>query len=185
MEKVLVAAQGPNSLKYKAPLMKLVGKNGLTLIESNHTGHFDDVESKIMAILNETRLSRFLRTHADVPAGTTVVTGVGALPQSRLAGHLCHFPCELGDLAVAGGKVRIPDYDAGMYAVALALASGAKELYLTGFDGFEDAEKNIRMEGFFKAVAELCAGLGARIVAVTPTRYRTLAQTSVYGWLQS
>ena len=184
-DRVLIAASGPSIVKYKSALMKMIELKDLYLLECNDTGFFDEVEQKVIVILNEIRLQRYVRQQRMKRWLQVVITGVAAMPEYLIFDGLRHFPYELGAFDVSSGHLSIPDYDVGMYCVALSILSGAKEIYLAGFDGFEELENNERMERFFKQACEVCEKNKIRIVAVTPTAYSNLPKSSVYGWLQS
>lgn len=182
---VLIVAKGPSVLKHKPALLKLIGVKDLYLMECNDVGFFDEIERKLIVILNEIRLQRYIKQHGGMRGRQVVITGVTILPEDLIFDGLYHFPYELGAFEVSSSQVRIPDYDAGMYCVALAIMSGAQEIYLAGFDGFDDPERNERMDIFFHQACELCKSNNIRIVAITPTVYLNLPKSSVYGCLQS
>jgi 4-hydroxy 2-oxovalerate aldolase len=184
-DKILIAASGPSTLKYKPALLKLIELKDLYLMECNDTGFFEEIEQKIIVILNEIRLQRYVGQQNKKRGRQVVITGVAALPEYLIFDGLRHFPYELGVFDISSGHLSIPDYDVGMYCVALSILSGAKEIYLAGFDGFDEPGKNERMEGFFKQACEFCKKNNIRMVAVTPTVYSDLPKSSVYGWLQS
>ncbi len=184
-DRVMIAASGPSALKYKPALLKLIELKDLYLLECNDTGFFDEIEQKIIVILNEIRLQRYVSQQDTKQKRQIVITGVAALPEYLIFDGLYHFPYELGAFDVSSGQVSIPDYDVGMYCVTLAILSGAKEIYLAGFDGFDEPEKNERMERFFEQAGEVCQKNDIRMVAVTPSVYSNLPKSSVYGWLQS
>ena len=79
-----------------------------------------------------------------------------------------------------GPQLEIPDYDAGFYAIALAIKAGVKNIWLAGFDGFADEDLNLAKEALFKQVKKYAYKEGIQIKHITPTRYSVFGQQSLY-----
>lgn len=182
VDRVVIAAQGPSLRSHMRSIRHLLQQPQIQLTECNDTGLFEDQPQRRTVILNRPKLEKYLADNQSTHP--TLITG-----ESSVAGHkdtqgeVYHQPYRLAPLAINSEEVCVPDYDAGMYAIAIALRDGASEIYLAGFDGFEDAAQNAVMDDFFEQVNALCKEHGATIKAITPTRYQSLVQTSVYALL--
>lgn len=182
VDRVLITAQGPSLRTHLRSIRHFLQQAQVRLVECNDTGFFADQPQRQTVILNRPKLERYLTENQQ--AHPTLITG-----ESRVIGHresqgdVFHQPYRLAPLAINAEEVCVPDYDAGMYAIAIALRDGASEIFLAGFDGFEDQAANAVMEEFFQQANVLCTSHGASLKAITPTRYQTLDQTSVYALL--
>ena len=91
---------------------------------------------------------------------------------------------KLGSFNVSENTITIPDYDVGLFAVGLAILHQAKEIFMVGFDGFSDADKNIKMESYLDQIIDYCDNNEIDINSLTPTTYANLPQSNVYVQLR-
>ena len=181
-ERVLIVANGPSLHTHQDSLSVFLANEELGLIECNDTEAFEHVPRRKVIILNKLKLNKYLAAKRE--NHPVIITGETSVAEN-LPGRdaVFHQPFELEAFSVAEQTVKIPDYDAGMYAIAIALMSGAGAIYLAGFDGFEDQAKNEAMEAFFAEVNAFCKKYNIRLLSITPTSYRSLDKSSVYALL--
>lgn len=177
-ETAVIVAGGP-SLAAHIDGLEALARTGCQVIECNDTGALSAVDKRIVVILNKIKLTSYLSAKGgDHPP---IVTGESSIASNLPKKRVSHLAYELGSFEVTSKSVTIPDYDAGMFAVGLAILNGAKRVYLAGFDGFEDPSRNVVMDSFFAAASHLVPRI--EIVSLTPTRYRNVIGSSVYAAL--
>ncbi len=181
--KSVLLITGGASLHTFLPFVKaLADKEHLQVIECNDTGLFNDNANRIVTILNKVRINEFIKTtkHGQYKA---VVTGQNSISQSSLQ-NIYHQPYKVGTLSLADNEIGIPAYEAGIFSVMIALLAGAENIYLAGFDGYEEEEKNKLMNDFLSEIETRDFGKNVNIVSVTPSKYKSLKQVSVFAYLQ-
>ena len=171
----LIVSTGSMVKQYSDAMCRLVSKNNLSVIECNDTGAVDGIENRITAVLNRMRLAELL----EKPRGDlqTIVTGEETV-KSGLSNNVFHFPFAVGSLNISNDLLSIPDYEAGQYAISLAISLGYHEIYLAGFSGYELEEQNLSMDNFFRSLFEEFKDLS--MTSITPTQYLTLPTRSIY-----
>ncbi len=179
IKSVLIVAGGPSLRKISDIVPQFLIENKSTLIECNHTGFFDNMKDREIVILNRMKLENYLNRFSDHP---TIITGeVNIANDFSERKNIYRMPFSLGELKLEKENVSLPDYDAGMFSIAYALKKGSKNIFLAGFDGFENAGMNSRMDAFFESLEKILEGYGVRFRSITPTRYRDLKETSIYA----
>lgn len=180
LNKVLVVAGGESAKEHLEGINYLIQQKDVQVFECNNTGLLSDVAQRLTIILNKVKLQHYVSTHAKL--SNTVVTGQKHMDEVTEGNAPFYFPYVIDDYSKAANAVHIPDYDAGMYAIALAEAFGACEIYLAGFDGFEAPEKNEHMQQFFAAYHK---ATDKKLIVLTPTNYNSagLVKSSVYSTL--
>lgn len=180
VERVLIVANGPSLRTHRDSLTVFHANEELNLIECNDTEVFEHVPQRKVIILNKLKLNKYLAARRETHP--ELITGETSVPEN-LPGRnfVFHQPFELEAFSVSEQTVKIPDYDVGMYAIAIALMSGAESIYLAGFDGFTDPAKNEAMEAFFAEVSAFCHKYKIKFLSITPTSYRSLDKSSVYA----
>jgi 4-hydroxy 2-oxovalerate aldolase len=179
MSAAIVAAGGPSLAGHVKGLQTLASRDGFSLIECNDTGALESISDRLVVILNKIKLTAYL--HAKGKEHPQVITGESRIDAELQKRRVSHLAYELGPFAVSEKIVTIPDYDAGMFAIGIAILSGARRIFLAGFDGFEDPARNVAMENFFSAVRESHSGID--LITLTPSRYQHVAHSSVYAAL--
>lgn len=177
----LIVAGGGNIAHYKSVLDRFAKEDHVQLVECNYTGLFAGQSEHIMVVLNKFKLESYLQEYSDLPL---IVTGESHFPKKgQNTRAVYHMPYSLGEFDIKEEKVSIPDYDAGMYAIAFAINNGAQHIYLSGFEGFADETRNQDMNAFFKSLQAFCEKNNIEVKAVTPTQYTHLEQSSIYAIL--
>ncbi len=176
----LIVAGGPSLAQHAEALHAFIRDTGCTLIECNDTGLFNRIEDRLVVVLNKVKLTNYLTVHGtDHPS---VVTGEAFIGSDLPTAEVRHLDYELAPFAVSAERVKIPDYDAGMFAMGIAALNGASTVYVAGFDGFDDAKKNATMDDFFASINSRAPAPMA-VTALTPTAYQNVARSSVYAFL--
>lgn len=174
----IIVARGPEAGKHARNIHSLSQRKGFSLIECNETGFFKDQDPRIMAILNQVRLREWLK-HAGRYSETKLVSGFPVDLNGASGGY---FPFKIGDFEISNEKLVIPDYDAGLYSIALAMKAGVKKILLAGFDGFEDKALNKVKEMYLQQIALAAEQAGVDIRHITPSNYGIFPEESLYEY---
>ena len=171
----LVVSTGPGIENFAEVIGNLVTRRGLPVLECNDTGILEAFPERLGVVLNAMRLGEIARKKSGLPQ--RIITGEERfdLPMDS---EVLHFPFRIGPHGFDQECISLPDFEAGQYAVSMALALGYREIYLAGFNGYEDSHRNGPMERYFDAVAAMPDG--PRLIAITPTRYSNLEQRSLF-----
>ncbi|MFN3917688.1 MAG: aldolase catalytic domain-containing protein [Flavobacteriales bacterium] len=172
---VIVVARGSSVAKNIDTLTHFAKSEGLLVLECNHTKLLEDLSSRILVLFNKMRLHEYISTNAN--SDITILTGEKTF-DLKGKNNVMSFPYKIGTFEIGKDEISIPDFEAGQFALALAGLMGVKTIYLAGFDGYETEERNKIMDEFFEIFR---AKTSIELVALTPTRYRSLIQSSLYS----
>lgn len=174
---VLIMARGPQAQNNISGILNLVDRRQIPLIECNVTGFLPQERKRFLVILNQNKIKRFIE-QAEYP-NVYLVAGQ-PVNYGKLPFESAYFPISLGKLKIDDNQLFIPDYDAGLYAIALAMKAGVKNILLAGFDGFEDPDVNAGKEVYLSQFADLASETGTKLMLVTPSKYKSIDQSSLY-----
>jgi 4-hydroxy 2-oxovalerate aldolase len=175
---VIIVAKGKEAKSHIGNLLSFAKNRHLPVLECNLTGYLPHDAQRLLVILNQVRLGAWKDEAMGYP-NTTLVSGFALNGFDHPSGY--QYPFIIGEFSVKEDILSIPDYDAGFYALALALKAGAKRLLLAGFDGFEDTAVNQSKEYYMSQIATTAKAMGTEILHVTPTRYKVFTQSSLYA----
>ena len=146
--------------------------------EVNQTFVLEEYPEKIMCVLNQMRLQELYSR--PLSSDFSIVTAQSRF--SRLPGkpELFQYPCKLGPTKIEKGEIQIPQYEAGQYAIALAVSLGFREILLAGFEGYADSDHNSKMNEFFDQLGNQVPDLS--LIFVTPTHYQGVQKRSLYTY---
>ncbi len=174
---ILIIARGNQAGNNVTGLINLVERKNIPVMECNLTGFLPEAMHRFLVILNQNKIKKYLEMteYPDV----YLITGQ---PVGRRNGvsERAFFPVTLGTLEISDDKLTIPDYDAGLYAIALAMKAGVKNILLAGFDGFDDPDINAGKDIYFSQFAAMAESLGVSLLLITPSKYKSLTQSSLY-----
>ena len=173
---VIIFAKGSNAKIHADNIISFSQKNRFPVIECNLTGFLPDDMPRFIAILNQFRLEQWL-VNKKSNSKMSLISGFPFDSERNIGGHL---PFTIDEFSVSGSSIAIPDYDVGFYALAIALKAGVKQIFLAGFDGFEDGPVNKSKEILFARVKKVADENGAVIMHITPTLYTVFEQGSLY-----
>ncbi len=150
----------------------------IQVFECNQTFILEDCPGKIMCVLNRMRLqeiySRPLLDNFSIVTGQSQFSLVAGKPE------VSQYPCHLGPAKIERGTLQIPEYEAGQYAITLAVVLGFREILLAGFEGYADEDHNTKMDQFFDQIIEKTPDLS--LTFVTPTHYQGVKKRSLYTY---
>lgn len=179
---ILVIATGPSSQRFYPELSLFIKKNRPLVIECNPSDgkFFENAEKYLAVILNEVRMNKAISNSK--LAKLKIVTGQSAIPET--ASPRCDIstvPCLVTDneIKIDQTMIHIPAYDVGMYAIAIAYLHNPDQIYLTGFDGYEDPE-NPQQKGMEKFFGD--PSVRSKLVSITPTKY-SVDISPVYSYI--
>ena len=172
-----ILAKGPEAKAHIPTLVQVAGKMQGVILECNDTGYIQE-EGAIKVILNQLKLQEYLESdHGNDSAELYTGRPLDEIEKDRKWNY---FPFRIGPFDTANDYISIPDYDAGLFALGLAIRSGASAIYLAGFDGFTDAELHASRQALLQQVKEHARQQGVEIKHVTRSRYAVFAQQSLY-----
>lgn len=176
-EAIIILAKGPEAKSHVPSIKGLSNKLNIPILECNYTGYLEDEYPRTTVILNQLKLREWTETVSESSA-VKVVTG--SRFEDTVMTNMFHYHVDLGDFYAEIGSIQIPDYNAGYYAIALAIAAGAKKVYLAGFDGFVESDANTRNQSYLKSIKSFAEKKGVRIVHITRSNYQVFDQQSLY-----
>ena len=171
----LMVSTGPGIREYGEALANLINRRGWQVIECNDTRVVDQFSGRLTVVLNKMRLGEIISENTSL--ADRIVTGESAY-EGNVDKQLFHFPYKIDEVEFANSYISIPDFEAGQYAISLALSLGYRNIYLAGFVGYEEAGRNEIMEKYFAELDRSVEDLN--LISITPTRYRNLGRQSIY-----
>jgi 4-hydroxy 2-oxovalerate aldolase len=174
---ILIIARGNQASNNMTGLINLVERKNIPVLECNLTGFLPNKMHRFLVILNQNKIKKYLEM-TEYPE-VYLITGQ-PVRQGNGASQRAFFPVTLGTLEISGEKLTIPDYDAGLYAIALAMKAGVKNILLAGFDGFDDPDINAGKDLYFSQFVAMVEKLGISLLLVTPSKYKSIPQSSLY-----
>ncbi len=179
----LVIATGPSIDTYHDEIRTFIEQKSPVVIECNpkNTVFEDASTTYIKAVLNWVRLQKALES-PDL-SKAPIITGLTAIPKKYYThANAYTFPCHVskGEIALQKTSITLPDYVVGMFAVGLSLLSKPRQIYLAGFDGYENQAdpRHQGMNEFWKITPDTCS-----LISLTPTSYRIKTE-SIYRWIR-
>jgi len=174
---LLIIARGNQAGNNMTGLINLIERKKIPVLECNLTGILPDEMHRFLVILNKNKINKYIEKdeHPDVH----LITGQ-PIRQGSGVSQRTYFPVTLGTLDISNDTLIIPDYDAGLYAIALSMKAGVKNILLAGFDGFNDPDLNAVKDLYFSQCAILAEKLGISLFMITPSRYKSIPQSSLY-----
>ncbi len=174
---VLILARGLQAQNNLAGIINLIDRKKITLIECNFTAFLPRERKRLLVILNQNKVKKFIE-QGDYP-DVYLISGQPVNHEKKPV-ESAFFPVLLGPLKIDGTPLFLPDYDAGLYAIALAMKAGVKNILLAGFDGFDDPDINAGREAYFSQFAEMAIKMDVNIRFITPSKYKSFDQVSLY-----
>lgn len=172
-DSVLVLATGPSVDQYTDEIVEFIRQHQPFVIECNprHERFDHAAENYLIAILNSVRLKKRLDNPPE--SKRSLVTGITALSE-KYGGlsYLSALPCHVGkgEIVLRSASLTLPAYVVGMFSVGIALLSSPKNLYLAGFDGYQDGA-NLQQQEMVRFFENLPKSRETRLISITPTTY--------------
>ncbi|MCB9262666.1 MAG: hypothetical protein H6607_09860 [Flavobacteriales bacterium] len=182
-EEVVIIGGGKGSKNYNLFIEHFLSQKHRAVLECNDSGLLAENINRKIVILNKLKLDGYLAKNQKKQH--RVITGEQFIENTKPHDNLFHQPYHLGQFELTGKDISIPDYDAGMYAVGLALRMGAKKIFLIGFDGLMDETRNANMDRFFKSVNKYYEQKNedVQLISLTPTRYKNIIASNIFTYL--
>jgi len=171
----LIVSTGENVKSYQVALENLIKRRKWPIIECNDSQILGQFPDRLAIIFNQMRLNDIVTKKSNL--ADQIVTGEPRFDKPTSC-RIFHFPYEIGELNITKNSVTIPDYEAGQYAIAIAVAIGFQDIYLAGFSGYPSEEKNQVMDKFFDDIHDLSSN--PSLIAITPSHYKSLSTRSIF-----
>lgn len=172
----IIVAKGPQARNHVTNIVDMADRQEYDLVECNETGFFQKEDKRILAISNQVRLNDWIK-HKEEFSQTILASGFPIYAEDLRGGY---YPFTIGDFDASDKELCIPDYDAGLYAIGLAMKAGAKEVLLAGFDGYKDETMNKLKEMHFRQISDYAVRQNIKIIHITPTTYNVFPERSLY-----
>lgn len=196
---VLLLASGPSIRRHAAAINDFIRRRNPIVIECNAHELIDAGPDHCCIFTNHQRLEQFgpivSRTRGKVVLGMPVIERA---IMGYLDGKAVHaYPCTVRDGAFeANSEGCLIPYDVvTMAALALALQTNPKTVFLCGVDGYSEAEPgedtlslaermmmNREMEAFFRLARSSQGLAGTELISLTPTAF-DIHTESIYAYL--
>lgn len=181
---VLIVGAGPGAIRHRDAIHRYIARDRPVVLALNTQGSLDEADIDLRVACHPVRLLADIATHKRLPQ--PLVTPAHMLPDAlreALAGKdVRDFGIAIeGDrFAFGDTSCTVPNPLVISYALAIAGAGRAARVLLAGFDGYEPGDRrNVEMD---ETIALFQATPGAPpLVAVTPSNYAGLVETSIYG----
>lgn len=175
-ENCLIVARGKSAERYIS-IIEEIAKTGVELFECNDTGLLNQIPNRTVFILNQMRIDQLKKKQTPHNANRTIV-GFSEVKIENCE-NLNYYPFKIGQFSIDEKEIVLPEFDAGLYALGIAIKAGFRNIYLAGFDGYDDAETNSIKESMFQSVKAKMDNK-VNIQFVTPTKYKTFDHSSIY-----
>ncbi len=163
---VMIVAKGLSVKDHELALSQLCLKKDILVIDCNLTNYEINSNKKIISVLNKVKLQHVI--DESKINGIPIITGQKSIASNNdKIQNIFHADFKLGNFNISDNVISIPDYDVGLFSVGLALLHKAKKIYMVGFDGFNDADKNIKMENYLAQIIEYCKENKTQIKSLT------------------
>lgn len=181
---VLLVAGGPGAQTHREAIIHFIRTHKPRVVSLNFVDALPPELVDAYAVCHPGRLVRDLPDHRDIdrPLILPLDAFAQAFAQSLGQERICNFgiTIEPGAFATSPTQCTIPTRKVAPYALALAGAAGARNIFLAGFDGFEVSdprhqEMNAIFDLFRQAFPE------TSVTALTPSTYN-VAQSSIYAY---
>ena len=176
---VLIVAPGSSAKQHLRGLQTFIKQHDMVLVECNDTKLFTEQTDKTSVLFNRMRLTGYLRNHTKLQH--TIVTGEKSMEEHLYSEHVLHLDYTINGIGIKDDMLHLSDYEAGQFAILLAVRNGAKNIYLAGFDGYEDTQRNEPMDKFFREISDLSLFENVSVASLTPSRYAHLRVESLYA----
>ena len=171
----LIISTGPDVNLYQQAIGNLVNRQKLPIIECNDSSVADQFPERISVFMNRMRMLELVGKKTGL--ANTIVTGESHFEELPDA-TVMHYDYQIGEFDITDQKLTLPDFEAGQFAIGIALTLGYRKLYLAGFSGYQTVEQNRMMDDFFSTIVNRFDDL--EITAITPSSYKNLPQKSIY-----
>lgn len=177
---VIIVARGSSAKTNIPGLKRMAERNNASFIECGDTEIFKLSDERIMILLNQVRVKAWHMKPYDEANKIHLITGHPATGVSSKSLIYHYFPFTIGEFNILENQLVIPDYDAGLYAIGLAIRCGAQKIFLAGFDGYENVELNNAKDVIYSSIQRYILSKNITIEHITPTQYKTFKQKSLY-----
>jgi 4-hydroxy 2-oxovalerate aldolase len=197
----LVVGSGPNLERYTGAIRRFVQKVRPLVLACNDEHLTIEDATMLRVVLNQERLHALLTN--EQRSGAPLLLGMSEVPMESAhqlgSRALFSLPCEVSasTVSVEGDKVIIPGDVVGMYAIAAAIALGARRIYLAGFEGYGRRQKDRGLQNPYGGIdrhAEMAEffrlaqawikekKLSVELISILPTTYPVTIE-SIYSYV--
>lgn len=181
---VLILGTGPSVARHRPALEAYIRREKPLVLALNTQTVIAPELIDLRAACNPMRLLADAEEHCKLPQ--PLITPVSMLPESFLAAirnkELLDFGLSIEKDSFAFGETHCtaPTSLVLAYALAVVTSGKAKQVLLTGFDGYPAGDtRNDEIERLFLRFLETAEA--PELISITPTRYSALRTSSVYG----
>ena len=173
---VLIIGSGKGTKDFKKQIEKFINKVSPIVLELNFNGNLDQKLVNYHVYTNPQRffgeLDKLIKSEASVIIPSKITT-----LQEGVDIHNYEFKISSENKFKFNNKYsELPNSLALAYALALSLFSKNDEIFITGFDGYEDTARNFKVNETFNKFE---SSFKKNVTSITPTKYM-VSQKSIF-----
>lgn len=180
---VLLVGTGPSSLKYATQLEKFAINNDCIVIAMNTDKHLSEDRIDYRIVCHPVRMLADQNSYRDFkqPLIAPLLNLSSSVRESIDPGKLINMSLNIEDatFALSDEELTCPKQLVAAYSLAVSSASGAKAVYLAGFDGYVPGDKrNLEMQQVIDCFSQ--SSMMIPVTSITPSVY-DIPKKSLYG----
>ena len=181
-DNILILANGPSLYKYLEFIELFAMQESLMIVECNDILNENPIK-RTTVILNKIKLEKSI--FQNKKNKLNYITGVKYIKKQYHNLEIQHQDFRIGnELSIPDSNTKeivLTDYDVGMFTLSMAIMDNPKSIFLAGFDGFEEENKNDRFDLFLENINEICKERKINLLSLTPTRYTNIQIKSLFS----
>lgn len=172
----MIIGSGKGTKDFKKQIEKFINKVSPIVLELNFNGNLDQKLVNYHVYTNPQRffgeLDKLIKSEASVIIPSKITT-----LQEGVDIHNYEFKISSENKFKFNNKYsELPNSLALAYALALSLFSKNDEIFITGFDGYEDTARNFKVNETFNKFE---SSFKKNVTSITPTKYM-VSQKSIF-----
>ena len=178
---VLILGSGNGTRDFKIEIEKFIKKIKPAVFELNFNGNIDQSLVNYHVYTNPQRffseLDKLTKSKTEVIVPSKITTF-----QEYIKVHNFEIKINSKNKFILNKKyAELPNSLAVSYALALSCLFNNENLYIAGFDGYDDVERNYKVNETFKIFEKISS---KKIVSITPTKYMVI-QKSIFPLIKT
>lgn len=173
IDEIIIVGAGSTIKKYNKAIRKFISQRNICVYECNDSKELYGIKRSIF-VLNWVRLKEII-LNKNYSYVDEIVTGVNEISSKYYISNLKYYPFIISnesDSNIIDGKISLPAFNVGMFAINIALLNNPKKIYLVGFDGYSDnREEHREMYNFLSFIDKRCHESEIELYSLTPTQY--------------
>lgn len=181
---ILIVGTGPSVGIHKEAIEHFISSNELMVVALNSKASLDEKQIDYRIASHPLSIMADIQSYKNIPS--TLITPYSMLPNEITSqldkSKIFDYGIEINEhnILITNHIATIPNSYVLTYALAFSLSINPDNIYLVGFDGYDDRLKNDDNDRIFKYFDS--HGLIHKLTSLTPTKY-DIPCKSIYGLL--